>query len=71
MNEQHQQWIEDVEALLRQERLSPDDEQSVRHLLETVQALQAENQRLRSALVKANNSKKPKMSTRLKDALYE
>ncbi|WP_017815253.1 hypothetical protein [Paenibacillus shenyangensis] len=68
--EEHQEWVQQTEALLRQERLSPEDAEAVQKLLDIVNELTAENKRLRTALVKAN-SNKPRMSSRLKDALYE
>ncbi|WP_046214959.1 hypothetical protein [Paenibacillus wulumuqiensis] len=68
--EEQQEWMEQTETLLRQERLSPEDAEAVQKLLEIVSELTAENKRLRTALVKAN-SNKPRMSSRLKDALYE
>lgn len=70
MSNEQQRYLDEVEMLLAQERLSPDDQVSVQQLVDAVKELRAENKRLRSALVKAN-SKKPKMSTRLKEALYE
>lgn len=59
-----------VEQLLQQGQLRAEDSVALQQLLDTVEELQTENKRLRTALVKAN-SKKPKMSSRLKDALYE
>ncbi|WPP43054.1 hypothetical protein SK066_08995 [Paenibacillus hunanensis] len=59
-----------IEQLLQKQQLSTEDHNALQQLLDTVQQLQADNKRLRTALVKAN-SKKPKMSSRLKDALYE
>lgn len=59
-----------IEQLLQKQQLSIEDHNALQQLLDTVQQLQADNKRLRTALVKAN-SKKPKMSSRLKDALYE
>lgn len=68
--EEQQEWMEQTETLLRQERLSPEDAEAVQKLLDIVSELTAENKRLRTALVKAS-SNKPRMSSRLKDALYE
>ncbi|GGJ10430.1 hypothetical protein [Paenibacillus hunanensis] len=59
-----------IEQLLQKQQLRTEDHDALQQLLDTVQQLQADNKRLRTALVKAN-SKKPKMSSRLKDALYE
>ncbi len=59
-----------IEQLLQKQQLRTEDHNALQQLLDTVQQLQADNKRLRTALVKAN-SKKPKMSSRLKDALYE
>ncbi len=70
MNEEASFVIAQVEQLLLEKRLGMEESEAVRSLLDTVQQLQAENKRLRTALVKANKSK-PKMSSRLKDALYE
>ncbi len=70
MNEEPSLVIAQVEQLLLEKRLGTEESEAVQNLLDTVQRLQAENKRLRTALVKANNNK-PKMSSRLKDALYE
>ncbi|MFD1885151.1 hypothetical protein [Paenibacillus wenxiniae] len=59
-----------IDQLLKQGQLPKEDSAALQQLLDAVQHLEAENKRLRTALVKAN-SKKPKMSSRLKDALYE
>ncbi|WP_322905459.1 hypothetical protein [Paenibacillus campi] len=65
-----QSAVDQMEQLLHQQRLSMEEEDAVQQLLNTIVQLQADNKRLRTALVKANSTK-PKMSSRLKDALYE
>lgn len=58
------------EAVLEDERMLPEHKQLVSELLSQAQQLQAENGRLRKAVL-FHAQKGSRMSTKLKDALYE
>lgn len=51
--------------------LSVECKEMIDELINHVQILTAENIRLRKALVRANAARSPRMSSKLKDALYE
>lgn len=58
------------EAMLEDERMLPEHKQLVSQLLSQMEQLQAENGRLRKAVL-FHSQKGSRMSTKLKDALYE
>lgn len=58
------------EAILADERLLPEHKELISQLLSQAQQLQAENGRLRKAVL-FHTQKGSRMSTKLKDALYE
>lgn len=58
-------------SLLKLGRLQDKEKVMIQELLEQVEELQLENARLRKALLRANAANNPRMSTKLKEALYE
>ncbi len=59
-----------LNELLTRSEWTVADTPLIEQLLHTLQTVSAENKRLRTALLKAN-AQQPKMSSRLRDALYE
>lgn len=59
-----------LNELLTRSEWTVADTPLIEQLLHTLQTFSAENKRLRTALLKAN-AQQPKMSSRLRDALYE
>lgn len=66
--------IEKFRTILQSQDLSGLSEESkemIDRFIDHAQQLTAENIRLRKALVRANAARSPRMSSKLKDALYE
>lgn len=59
-----------LNELLTRSEWTVTDAPLIKQLLHTLQTVSAENKRLRTALLKVN-AQQPKMSSRLRDALYE
>lgn len=59
-----------LNELLTRSEWTAGDAPLIEQLLHTLQTVSAENKRLRTALLKVN-AQQPKMSSRLRDALYE
>ncbi|MGV7117367.1 hypothetical protein [Paenibacillus kyungheensis] len=59
-----------LNELLTRSEWTASDAPLIEQLLHTLQTVSAENKRLRTALLKVN-AQQPKMSSRLRDALYE
>lgn len=57
--------------LLQHEGLQQDEKDLIQQLVEQVEGLQAENKRLRKTLLRVNSANNPRMSSKLKEALYE
>lgn len=57
--------------LLQHEGLQQEEKVLIQQLIEQVQALQSENKRLRKTLLRVNAANHPRMSSKLKEALYE
>ncbi|MNN33801.1 hypothetical protein D3C81_1475730 [compost metagenome] len=63
--------LSSYKELLQQGGLQDKEKVMIQQLLEQVTELHAENARLRKALLRANAANNPRMSTKLKEALYE
>jgi len=71
MTEEERLMLEQqVNELLTRSEWTAADASVIEQLLHTLQTVSAENKRLRTALLKVN-AQQPKMSSRLRDALYE
>lgn len=70
-DEQDQSEMESYRKLLVLPGLSEDERSLIEQLLEQLAHTRAENIRLRKTIHRLSASSKPKMSTKLKDALYE
>lgn len=57
--------------LLQHGGLQDKEKVMIQELIEHVEELHAENARLRKTLLRVNAANNPRMSTKLKDALYE
>ncbi|RCX23167.1 hypothetical protein DFP94_101761 [Fontibacillus phaseoli] len=57
--------------LLQHPALSKEDQEMVRELIEKVENLSAENVRLRKTILRQTSGNSPRMSSKLRDALYE
>ncbi|MNN78155.1 hypothetical protein D3C76_105530 [compost metagenome] len=63
--------LEPYEQLLQHEGLKDEDKDLIKQLIEQTLNLQAENTRLRKTLLRVNAAHNPRMSSKLKEALYE
>ncbi|MNJ64432.1 hypothetical protein D3C77_603810 [compost metagenome] len=70
MSFDHELELTKYEAILEDEKMLPEHRQMLTQLLAQIQELQAENGRLRKAVLHYSH-KGSRMSTKLKDALYE
>lgn len=57
--------------LLQHEGLQQEEKALIQQLIEQAEGLQAENKRLRKTLLRVNAANNPRMSSKLKEALYE
>lgn len=63
--------LEQYNQLLEHTGISEQDKVIIRQLIEQVETLTAENGRLRRTLLRVSSKNESKMSSKLKDALYE
>lgn len=63
--------LEHYRTMLDHTEISEQDKVLIRELIEQVEELTAENGRLRRTLLRVSSKNESKMSSRLKDALYE
>jgi hypothetical protein len=70
MGLEHELELGEYEALLKDESILPQHKEMITKLLSQIEQLQAENGRLRKAVL-FHTQKGSRMSTKLKDALYE
>ncbi|MBA9088569.1 regulator of replication initiation timing [Fontibacillus solani] len=63
--------LSSYKELLQHGGLQDKEKAMIQELIEQVEELQAENARLRKTLLRVNAANNPRMSTKLKEALYE
>ncbi|MEK4511654.1 hypothetical protein EJP82_05020 [Paenibacillus anaericanus] len=63
--------LEQYNQLLEHTEIPEQDKVVIRQLIEQVETLTAENGRLRRTLLRVSSKNESKMSSKLKDALYE
>lgn len=63
--------LEQYNQLLEHTEIPEQDKYLIRQLIEQVETLTAENGRLRRTLLRVSSKNESKMSSKLKDALYE
>lgn len=63
--------LEHYRTMLDHTEISEQDKALIRELIEQLEKLDAENGRLRRTLLRVSSKNESKMSSKLKDALYE
>ncbi|NMO96897.1 hypothetical protein [Paenibacillus lemnae] len=69
MSEHESEWKQRIAELEQDQKLTPEAREIMQHLLNEVERLTLQNKNLRRAALKS--TKQDRMSTKLKDALYE
>lgn len=63
--------LESFRELADRSEWSEEERGRIRELIETVEKLSAENTRLRKTIFRLSSGSSPRMSSKLRDALYE
>lgn len=63
--------LESLRKFADRSEWSEEDRRRIRELIETVENLSSENARLRKTILRLSAGSSPRMSSKLRDALYE